>query len=216
MQIVKDVLIWFLFACNESLIAKYQSVALNISKRLKTINISVKGIVASILGVALLVRLHLVGAQVMFSLVFSGLNDYRHLMAGALAVAIIFPLGSYFYFKGLSRFASRDAIGLTAAVILLLLGIIEAITIPGEEYLSLIPVILITIRLWLPENKIIYFIAGISAGVLYLPILFLMAAIVVIMMPAAALYFAIFVIIFYALSKDYPADSEKGKERACA
>jgi hypothetical protein len=181
-------------------------VALIIFRR-KSLNISIKGIVASILGIALLVGLHLGVAQAMFSLLFSGFEDYRQFIAGTLMVVIIFPLGSFIYFKVLSRFANRDTIGLTAAVILLLLGISEVFTIPGEEYLSLIPVILITMRLWLPKSKIMYYVTGISAGVLYLPILYMMGVMTVIMMPAAALYFAIFFVIFYALAKDYPSVS---------
>jgi hypothetical protein len=182
-------------------------VALIIFRR-KSLDLSIKGIIASVLGVALLVVLILGIAQVLFSFIFSGFVDYRHFIAGALAIAIILPLGSYFYLKGLSRFANRDAIGLTAAVVLLLLGISEAFTIPGEEYLSVIPVILITIRLWLPKNKIIYYVTGISAGLLYLPILYMMATAIVTMLPAAALYFAIFFVIFYALSKDYPLNND--------
>ncbi|MBL3715501.1 M28 family peptidase [Lactococcus garvieae] len=186
-----------------SLLAIVSLIGLILLKR-QELQISLKGIFTSIAGVVLLLILYAGISVGAFMLFFRTVDHHPYLIISGLLLAVLLPLASYFYLKGLARFIQYETFAVSIAGVFLALGLAQAVLMPGTEYLSLLPVLLIAARLLLPQNKILYYVSGVLLGLLYLPLLFIMTFVLGMALPIPALYYVLFIILFYVLAKNYP------------
>jgi len=169
-------------------------------------DVSAKGIVISLIGTLLFFALF-IGATLLLAMlaanIWPGSADNHVVITGTITMLILTPL-AYFYQKALTSFAGWDALGLILAILLGTIGLVAAVLVPGLEYFLLICAGLIALRVAKPYSKLAYFFTGIAAGVLFLPLLY----IVITQIGAAILsgaMFALFIPVLYVLAKDYPA-----------
>jgi hypothetical protein len=177
--------------------------------RKSKLDLTGKGIAISVLGIGLFVVLYIaVAIGIHFLLGLIGLRINNHI-TNAVTLAVILPFASYFYYKGLSRFVSRDSLGVSVAFVFSIMGIVIAVIMPGLEYFLSIVAILVVVRLWIPQSKVLYYVTGSLTGILFFPLLFIMTKQMGMASPLSTLLFSLFISAFYVLSKEYPAISKE-------
>jgi hypothetical protein len=181
---------------------------------IKSLNLSVtkKGVLIAIGGVVALIILyaaavHLFGT--LFVAIWNALSDewiglyhHRFILFGVLVYLVTIPL-AYLGLKFLNKRVGIDSLRLIVAMLFVLYGAFATFTLPGTEYPDVLVGALIILRTFIPKSKIVYFFTGITAGLLYFPVLYISVGL---LGPSAwgALSYVFFIMAMYVLTKDYP------------
>jgi len=170
-------------------------------------DVNVKGIMLSLIGTLLFIVLFVGGTLLIFSLASNiGLLGYHTsiILTSSGIILILIPL-AYYFLKLITSIAGWDSFALVMAIFLGIFGVVAGVLMPGLEYFPMICAGLIALRVAKPDSRVAYFFAGIIAGVLFLPLLYIMLTQLGVASPLSGLLFALFIPVFYVLTKDYPS-----------
>ena len=172
-------------------------------------DVSVRGIIFSLIGLLLFIVLFVGGTMLFMMLaanIWRGFVRYHTniVLTSVVIVAVLVPL-AYFYLKLLVGIGSWDSFGLVLSVLLGVAGVAAAVLAPGLEYFLLICAGLIALRVSIPHNRVVYYFTGIAAGILFLPLIFILLTQLGVASFFTGGILALFIPVFYALTKDYPA-----------